>query len=113
MLGAGYEFKIKTQTKYFQIENIKYPVRNQPELLPDSANIAGTTFSCALIKDDRELHLIPGLELQAILHFFYVEEQFLALTDLICDEAKLGTTKRNVEISIPSLSRTSVSGNKL
>lgn len=61
--------------------------------LPDSAYVAGTTFSCALIEDNWELHLIPSLELQAILHFFYMEEQLLALTNFICDEAKLRETK--------------------
>lgn len=62
--------------------------------LPDSAYVAGTTFSCALIEDNWELHLIPGLELKAILDFFYMKEQLLALTNFICDEAKLGGTKQ-------------------
>ena len=64
------------------------------ECLPDSADIAGTTFSCALIKDHGELHLVPGLELQAVLHFFYMEEKLLALTNFISDEAKLQATKK-------------------
>lgn len=59
------------------------------EFLPDSADIAGTTFSCALVEDNWELHLVPSLKLQAILHFFYMEEQLLALTNFIGDEAKL------------------------
>lgn len=58
--------------------------------VPDSAHVAGTTFSCALIEDDGELHLVPGLELQAVLHLFDVEEQPLALTDFVRDETKLG-----------------------
>lgn len=62
--------------------------------LPDSAYVAGTTFSCALIEDDRELHLIPSLELQAVLHFFYMEEQLLALTNFIRDKAKLGANSK-------------------
>lgn len=63
------------------------------ETVPDSAYIAGTTFSCALIEDNWELHLISSLELQAILNFFDVEEQLLALTNFICYEAKLRETK--------------------
>lgn len=58
--------------------------------IPDSAHVAGTTFSCALIENDCKLHLVPGLELQAILHLFDVEEQPLALTHLVRNEAKLG-----------------------
>lgn len=58
--------------------------------VPHSAHVAGTTFSCALIEDDGELHLVPGLELQAVLHLFDVEEQPLALTDFVRDETKLG-----------------------
>lgn len=65
----------------------------QPETVPDSAYVAGTTFSCALIKDNWELHLIPSLELQAILDFFYMEEQLLALTNFIRYEAKLRERK--------------------
>lgn len=66
---------------------------NQLVTVPDSAYIAGTTFSCALIEDNWELHLIPSLELQAILHFFYMEEQLLAFTNFIRYEAKLRETK--------------------
>lgn len=51
------------------------PVLNlKIKFLPDSAYIAGTTFSCALIEDNWELHFIPSLKLQTILHFFYMEE---------------------------------------
>lgn len=62
--------------------------------VPDSAHVAGTTFSCALIEDDRKLHLVPGLELQAILHLFDVEKQPLALTHFVCDETKLREKKK-------------------
>lgn len=64
------------------------------ESVPDSAYIAGTKFSCALIEDDCELHLVARLELQTILHFFYMEEQFLAFTNFICDETKLQCGKK-------------------
>lgn len=60
-----------------------------PESVPDSAYVAGTEFSCALIEDNCELHFITSLELQTVLYFFHVEEQFLAFTNFICDEAKL------------------------
>jgi len=63
-------------------------------ILPDSAYIASTTFSSALIEDNREFHLIPSLELQAILHFFYMKEQLLAITHFIGDETKLEATKK-------------------
>lgn len=116
-LGAQWEFKINTDTNYFHLmsletvtkhtvcclrfgqklgwnwtnQNVNQIIHHCPlEPLPDSAYVAGTTFSRALIEDNRELHLIPGLELQAILHFFYMEEQLLAFTNFICDEAKLG-----------------------
>lgn len=46
-----------------------------------------------MIEDDCKLHLVPGLELQAILHLFDVEEQPLALTHFVCNEAKLGGKK--------------------
>lgn len=56
---------------------------------PDSAYVAGTTFSCALIEDDGELHLVPGLQLQAVLHLFYMEEQLFAIAHFVGYEAKL------------------------
>lgn len=65
--------------------------------VPDSAYIAGTKFPCALVEDDCELHLITRLELQTILHLFYVEEQFFAFTNFICDETKLQRGKTNSE----------------
>lgn len=63
--------------------------------VPDSANAAGTKFSYALIEDNCELHFITHLQLQPILNFFYVEEEFLAFTNFICDEAKLQWQKPN------------------
>lgn len=67
--------------------------------VPDSAHVAGTTFSCALIEDDCKLHLVPGLELQAVLHLLDMEEQPLALTHFVCNEAKLGgKNKRNLKL---------------
>lgn len=65
--------------------------------VPDSAYIAGTKFPCALVEDDCELNLITRLELQTILHLFYVEEQFFAFTNFICDETKLQRGKTNSE----------------
>lgn len=64
--------------------------------VPDSAHVAGTTFSCALIKDDCKLDLVPSLELQAVLHLFDVEEQPLALTHFVCNEAKLGGNTKGI-----------------
>lgn len=66
--------------------------------LPDPAYVAGTTFSCALIKDNWKLHLIPSLQFQIIMYFFYMEEQLLAVAHLICDEAKL--EKSNIYMKI-------------
>lgn len=63
--------------------------------VPDSAYVAGTEFPCALVEDHCELHLIARLELQTILHLFYVEEQFFAFTNFICDETKLQRGKSN------------------
>lgn len=60
-----------------------------PESVPDSAYVAGTKFSCALIEDNCELHFVTSLELQTVLYFFHMEEQFLAFTNFICDKAKL------------------------
>lgn len=60
-----------------------------PESVPDSAYVAGTKFSCALIEDNCELHFVTSLELQTVLYFLHVEEQFLAFTNFVCDEAKL------------------------
>lgn len=67
--------------------------------IPDSAHVTSTTFSSTLIKDDWELHLISRLELNAILHLFYMEEQLFALTHFVCDETKLEATKENFRIS--------------
>lgn len=71
--------------------------------VPDSANAAGTKFPCALIEDNCELHFITRLQLQPILNFFYVEEEFLAFTNFICDEAKLQWQKPNSEERIYNL----------
>lgn len=65
-----------------------------PESVPDSAYVAGTKFPCALIEDNCELHLVTSLELQTVLYFLHVEEQFLAFTNFICDEAKLRRPKQ-------------------
>lgn len=65
-----------------------------PESVPDSAYIAGTELPCALIEDNCELHFVTSLELQTVLDFFHVEEQFLAFTNFICDEAKLRRRKQ-------------------
>lgn len=67
--------------------------------LPDSAYVAGTKFSRALIEDHCELHLVASLELQTVLYFFHVEEQFLAFADFVCDKAKL--RRRKATISTP------------
>lgn len=48
-----------------------------------------------MIEDNRKLHLIPTLELQAILDFFYMEEQFLVLTNFIQYKTELGGKKKN------------------
>lgn len=64
------------------------------ESVPDSAYVAGTKFPCALIEDNCELHFVTSLELQTVLYFFHMEEQFLAFANFICDEAKLQRRKQ-------------------
>lgn len=61
---------------------------------PDSAHIAGTALAGALVEDDRELHLVSRLQLQAVLHLLHVEEQLLALAHLVRDETKLQTRSK-------------------
>lgn len=62
---------------------------------PDSTDIAGTALPRALVQDDRELHLISSLELQAVLHLLHVEEQLLTLANLVRDETKLGGSRNH------------------
>lgn len=71
-------------------------------VLPDSANIAGTAFACALVKDNRKLHFITSLELQTILYLLDMEKQLLALSNFVCDEAKLGKEGRLLLASVLS-----------
>lgn len=63
---------------------------------PHSADIAGTALPRALVQDNRELHFVSSLELQAVLHLLHMEEQLLTLAYLIGDETKLGGSRNHI-----------------